>query len=72
MGDLSSIMDWKLIDTAPFGRDLELAVIDSAGTHRVAFPCRRLVGNDWFDVETNKQVYFHYIRPTHWRDWSLN
>jgi hypothetical protein len=27
MGDLSSAMDWKQIDTAPFNRDLELAVI---------------------------------------------
>ena len=70
MGDLSSIMEWKPIDTAPFGRDLELAVIDSRGTHLVAFRCHRLADNGWLDVETNKQVY--YIRPTHWRDWSLN
>ena len=70
MGDLSSIMEWKPIDTAPFGRDLELAVIDSRGTHLVAFPCRRLTDNGWVDVETNKKVY--YVRPTHWRDWSLN
>jgi hypothetical protein len=64
-------MDWKLIDTAPVNRDLELAVVDSTGTHRVAFPCR-LTKSGWFDVETNKQLYFHYIRPTHWRDWLLN
>ena len=70
MGDLSSIMEWKPIDTAPFGRDLELAVIDSRGTHLVAFRCRRLTDNGWLDVETNKQVY--YVRPTHWRDWALN
>jgi hypothetical protein len=63
-------MDWKQIDSAPFDRDLELAVIDSAGTHVVAFPCRRLTDNGWIDIETNKQVY--YIRPTHWRDWLFN
>jgi len=72
MGDLSSITDWKLIDTAPFDRDLELAVIDTKGTHVVSFPCRRLAENRWIDVETNNRLYFHYIRPTHWRDWLLN
>jgi hypothetical protein len=30
-------MEWKLIDTAPFDRDLELALIDGTGTHVVAF-----------------------------------
>jgi hypothetical protein len=66
----SSIMEWKPIDIARLDRDLELAVIDSKGTHLVAFPCRRLTDNDWVDVETIKRVY--YIRPTHWRDWSLS
>jgi hypothetical protein len=70
MVDSSSIMEWKPIDTAPFDRDLELAVIDSRGTRLVAFACRRLTDNSWLDVETNKRVC--YIRPTHWRDWSLN
>jgi hypothetical protein len=70
MVDSSSIMEWKPIDTAPFDRDLELAVIDSRGTRLVAFACRRLPDNSWLDVETNKRVC--YIRPTHWRDWSLN
>jgi hypothetical protein len=62
-------MEWKPIDTAPFDRDLEVAVIDSRGTRLVAFPCRRVTGG-WLDVETNKQIY--YVRPTHWRDWSLH
>lgn len=66
----SVIMEWKLIHTAPFERDLELAVIDSGETQVVAFPCRRVADNGWLDAETNKQV--HYIRPTHWRDWSHN
>lgn len=63
-------MEWKLINTAPFERDLELAVIDGKGTQVVAFPCRRLRDDGWLDVETNKRVY--YIRPTHWRDWPHN
>jgi hypothetical protein len=61
-------MEWKPIDTSPLDRDLELAVIDSKGTHLVAFPCRRLNDDGWLDVETNKRVY--YIGATHWRDWS--
>jgi hypothetical protein len=65
-------MEWKLINTAPFDRDLELAVIDSNGMHPVVFPCRRLADSGWIDVETNTQVYFNSIRPTHWRDWSVN
>jgi hypothetical protein len=65
-------MEWKLINTAPFDRDLELAVIDSKGTYPVVFPCRRLADSGWIDVETNTQVYFNSIRPTHWRDWSVN
>jgi hypothetical protein len=40
-------MEWKLINTAPLDRDLELAVIDSAGTQVVAFPCRRLSDDGW-------------------------
>jgi hypothetical protein len=56
-------MEWKPIDTAPFDRDLELAVIDDKGTHAVAFPCRRLTDSDWIDFETDNPVYFHYTRP---------
>jgi len=65
-------MEWKLIDTAPFNRDLELAVIDINGTHAVVFPCRRLADGAWIDVETHKQVCFYSTRPTHWRDWLPN
>jgi hypothetical protein len=61
-------MEWKQIHTAPLDRDLELAVIDTKGTHLVAFPSRGLVDDRWIDVE----VCFHYIRPTHWRDWLPN
>jgi hypothetical protein len=59
-------MEWNLIDTAPFGRDLELALIDSEGAHSLSFPCRRIEGG-WIEAETKKRLY---IRPSHWRDWS--
>jgi hypothetical protein len=40
----NATMGWNLIDTAPFDRDLELAVIDSEGAHSLSFPCRRIEG----------------------------
>ena len=55
-------MEWKLIDTAPRDRDLQLAVIDTKGTLLVAFPCRRLADDRWIDAETSKQVCFHRLR----------
>jgi hypothetical protein len=57
---------WKPIATAPFDRDLELAVIDSAGIHVLSFPCRR-AADGWVNVETGKLLY--NMRPTHWREW---
>jgi hypothetical protein len=60
-------MEWKPISTAPFDRDLELAVIDLNGTHALVFPCRRILGG-WIkadDSKTRIEVY-----PSHWRDWS--
>jgi len=65
-------MEWKLINTAPFDRDLELAVIDPESTHLVAFPCRRVTDSGWIDVETGRQICFYYTHPTHWRDWLPN
>jgi hypothetical protein len=57
---------WKPIAAAPFDRDLELVVIDSAGVHALSFPCRRAAGG-WVNVETRKPLY--NMRPTHWREW---
>jgi hypothetical protein len=62
----ATMLEWNPIDTAPFGRDLELAVIDSEDAHALSFPCRRIEGG-WIEVETEKRLY---IRPSHWRDWS--
>ena len=60
------IMDWKPIDTAPFDRDVELAVVNGDGKHALAFPCRRTIGG-WVNAVTKKQLYF--VLPTHWRVW---
>ena len=58
---------WQLeISTAPFQRDLELAVIDLSGQHTILFPCRRVLGG-WIEATTERRINF---RPTHWREWA--
>jgi hypothetical protein len=61
-------MDWKPIDTAPFDRDVELAVIDGSGVHALTFTCRRVYGG-WINAQTKRRLYF--LLPTHWRDQSV-
>jgi hypothetical protein len=56
---------WQPIATAPFDRDLELAVIDSVGPHVLVFRCRR-VSEGWVDASTNRRID---VQPTHWREW---
>ena len=56
---------WQLVSTAPFDRDLELAVIDEDGEHALVFPCRRILGG-WMSVATKQRIE---VRPTHWREW---
>jgi|SRR5271166_987820 len=60
------LMDWQLISTAPFDRDLELAVIGYDGVHALVFPCRRILGS-WINAETKKRID---VWPTHWRAWQ--
>ncbi len=57
---------WQDISTAPFDRDLELAVLDVEGPHALVFPCRRIVGG-WMKAETRERIDVH---PTHWREWQ--
>jgi len=59
-------MQWQAIGSAPFDRDLELAVLDKDGAHAVAFACRRVLGG-WINAETKQHLD---IRPTHWREWD--
>jgi hypothetical protein len=56
---------WQHVSTAPFDRDLELAVIDNDGLHALVFPCRR-IPSGWMKVETRERLD---VRPTHWREW---
>jgi len=37
-------MEWQRITSAPFDRDLELAVIDYDGVHALAFPASSAAG----------------------------
>jgi hypothetical protein len=59
-------MEWQRITSAPFDRDLELAVIDYDGVHALAFPCRRVLGS-WIKAETKHKID---VYPTHWRAWQ--
>jgi hypothetical protein len=58
--------DWQPISTAPYGVDLEVAVVNGTGTHAVVFPCRRVV-HGWINGKTRASTE---IRPTHWRQWD--
>ena len=57
---------WQLISTAPFDRDLELAVIDQDGPHALVFACRRIL-DGWMNAETRERLDVH---PSHWREWK--
>jgi hypothetical protein len=54
--------EWREIATAPFDRELELAIID--GGVGVLRSCCIRHGNGWLDAETLKPVD---IAATHWR-----
>lgn len=62
----SAVRMWKLISTAPYDGELELAVIDADGEHRLVFPCRRTLGG-WLNAETGTRID---VQPTHWRSWT--
>jgi hypothetical protein len=56
---------WQPVSSAPFGRDLQLAVINGEGEHALVFPARRVLGG-WIKSETQERIQVH---PTHWREW---
>jgi hypothetical protein len=60
------LMEWAPIATAPFDRELELAVLEGDGAHALAFACRRVAGG-WINARTKHQID---VRPTHWREWD--
>lgn len=55
--------EWKPIASAPFGKDLELCVIDAEGPHALVFPCRRVL-HGWIESGTQRRLD---VSPTHWR-----
>ena len=57
---------WRSIETVPFGRDLQLAVLSSARVDALVFPCRRVL-RGWLNSETHAAVQ---VYPTHWREWD--
>jgi hypothetical protein len=57
---------WERIESAPFGRDLELAVIEGNAIHKLVFPCRRVPGG-WAKAASADHIAVH---PTHWRIWA--
>jgi len=57
---------WETISTAPFGPDLELAVIEGDRVHSLVFACRR-APDGWVKVQTLEHIVLH---PTHWRPWQ--
>jgi hypothetical protein len=59
-------MEWKPISSAPFDSDVEVAVIDRAGTHALLFPCQRKPYG-WINALTKRRVE---VDPTHWREWA--
>jgi hypothetical protein len=59
-------MEWQEILSVPGERDLEVAVIDEAGVHPIAFRCCYRDGV-WINAGTRKPIDIH---PTHWREWK--
>jgi hypothetical protein len=57
---------WQPITTAPYDRELELAVIEEDDVHALVFPCRR-EHEGWIDAVTGRRVP---VSPTHWRVWQ--
>ena len=56
---------WEKISTAPYGRDLEIAVIEKDHVHPLVFPCRR-TADGWIKIPSMERVV---VSPTHWRTW---
>jgi hypothetical protein len=57
---------WQPVTTAPYGIDLEVAVVNGSGLHAVVFPCRRGVYG-WINAASGVSVE---VRPSHWRAWD--
>jgi len=56
---------WHPIATAPFDRDLELAVLEKDDVHALVVRCRR-DSLGWVNAATGQPIR---VDPTHWREW---
>jgi hypothetical protein len=56
---------WEEISTAPYDRDLELAVVEADRVHPLVFACRRTTSG-WVKAAPRERVS---VSPTHWRAW---
>jgi hypothetical protein len=56
------------ISTAPFDRDLELAVIEADSVHALVFACRRAL-DGWIMAQKLARVIVH---RTQWSLWAAN
>ncbi len=56
---------WQTASTAPFHRDVELAVIDRGRTNAFVSPCRR-TARGWVDANSGRALD---LAPSHWREW---
>ncbi len=64
-GDLPTADGWQPAASAPFGQQLELAVIDGQSIHALVFPCCR-AADGWIEARTGRRID---VVPTHWREW---
>jgi hypothetical protein len=58
-------LDWRLISTAPYNRDVELRVASRRTASRLPFPCHQTNGG-WINSDLGTRVD---VAPTHWRAW---
>jgi len=57
---------WETISTAPYDRDIEIAVIETDHVYPLIFACRR-TANGWVKASSRERLR---IDPTHWRPWQ--
>jgi len=62
---LNGDLDWRLMSTAPYNRDVELRVTDRGEPFRLPFPCRH-TNDGWINSDLGTRVS---IDPTCWRVW---
>jgi hypothetical protein len=62
---MSETQIWEPIASAPFDRDLELAVVDGHHVHPLVFACRRTAAG-WIKASSRERVI---VSPTHWWSW---